>query len=95
MDPNRDGFLTEISHFAKNPLFSGIRVGGGYFQDVDASSFMADMQGLVDNDLELDVLMNIEKWDGLCALAERLPRLRIVVNHLAMTEIDGGAPDPQ
>ena len=51
------------------------------------------MEVLVKNDLELDLLMNIDHWDGLCFLAERIGELRIVVNHLASVEIDGNQPD--
>ena len=83
VDPDRDGFAADIERFAANELFRGIRIGGGCFEDVDAGSFCPDMEVLASSDLELDVLMNIDYWDGLCTLASRLPELRIVINHLA------------
>ena len=93
VDPNRPEFAGGIERFSANPLFRGIRVGGGYFEDVDAGSFMRDMELLARKGVELDVLMNIDHWDGFCELAKRLPELTIVINHIALVPVDGNAPD--
>ena len=93
VDPDRDGFAADIDRFAANPLFRGIRVGGGSFEEIESGSFLADMELLPARDLELDVLMNTDNFEGLCSLAERMPDLRIVINHLASVPIDGNAPD--
>ncbi len=94
VNPNRAEFGGEIERLSANPLFRGIRVGGGAFQDLDAGSFMSDMHLLAKEGLQLDVLMNTDNWDGLCELAKRLPDLSIVINHIALVPIDGNPPDP-
>ena len=93
VEPGREGFAADIERFAGNPLFRGIRLGGGFLEGIEQGSLLDDMEVLVKNDLELDLLMNIDHWDGLCFLAERIGELRIVVNHLASVEIDGNQPD--
>ena len=95
VDPDRAGFAADIERFAANPLFRGIRVAGGSFEEIESGSFMADMELLAARDLELDVLMNTGNFEGLCSLAERIPDLRIVLNHLVSVPIDGNAPDPR
>ena len=94
VDPGREEFGSDIERFSANELFRGIRVGGGYFADIDKGSFMADMELLVKKGLQLDVLMNLDNWDGLLALAKRLPELPIVINHIALVRVDGNPPDP-
>ena len=95
VDPDREGFAADIERFAANPLFRGIRVAGGSFEAIESGSFMADMELLAARDLELDVLMDTGNFEGLCSLAERIPDLRIVLNHLVSVPIDGNAPDPR
>ena len=95
VDPDRAGFAADIERFAANPLFRGIRVAGGSFEEIESGSFMADMELLAARDLELDVLMNTGNFEGLCSLAERISDLRIVLNHLVSVPIDGNAPDPR
>lgn len=93
VDPLRSEFGSDIERFAGNPLFRGIRVGGDPFKDIDAGSFMSDMELLASKGLELDVLMNIDHWDNFCEFARRLPELAIVINHIALVPVDGDAPN--
>ena len=93
VDPNREEFASDIEKLAENPLFRGIRLGGGWFEDIDAGSLMSDVETLAKKGLELDVLMNVERWDNLCELAKRIPELTIVINHIALVPVDGNAPD--
>lgn len=94
VDPNRSEFKADIDRFAANELFRGIRCGGGYFADLTAGSFLADMEYLVARDLQLDVLMGPEQLGRVAELAGRLPELRIVINHCGSVVTDGGDPDP-
>lgn len=94
VDPNREDFASDIEKLAENPLFRGIRLGGGWFEDIDAGSLMSDVETLAKRGLELDVLMNVDRWDNLCELARRIPELTIVINHIALVPVDGNAPDP-
>ena len=94
IDPARDAFGDELDRFARNPLFRGIRCGAKYFVDVQEGRFLADMEKLASRDLELDVLVRPQQFDGLLALARRIPELRIVIDHIAHMPIDGLAVDP-
>ena len=94
VDPCTEEFGGHIDRFAGNPLFRGIRCGGSYFADVEKGSFLTDMEKLVKKDLELDVLVRSEHFSELFKLTERLPELRVVVNHIAHVPIDGQPPDP-
>ncbi|MCE7986172.1 MAG: amidohydrolase [Caldilinea sp. CFX5] len=91
IDPNRPAFAAELARFAANPRFRGIRCGGRYFAAITQGSFLADMALLAAKDLSLDVLLSHEQFDGLIALAERLPTLRIVIDHIGHMPIDGQA----
>jgi predicted TIM-barrel fold metal-dependent hydrolase len=86
----RPEFGAELDRFAANPLFRGIRVRGtNPFDDVEKGSFLADMARLAALDLEADVLIRQQHVDGLVALAEHVPDLRIVVDHICHMPIDG------
>ncbi len=91
IDPNRPEFAAELARFAANPLFRGIRCGGRYFVDIDQGSFLADMALLASKDLQLDVLVQKEHFGGLISLAQRIPTLRIVIDHIAHMPINGEA----
>lgn len=91
VDPNRPEFAEEIAKWAEHPKFRGIRCGAGYFADVTAGSFLDDMQRLADLDLALDVLVRKEQFSGLVQLAQTVPTLRIVVDHIGHMPIDGNA----
>jgi L-fuconolactonase len=93
IDPNREEFGSELDRFAANPRFISIRCRGQDFEDVEKGSFLADMGKVADNDLELDVLVRSQHFNGLFKLAEQIPHLRIVVNHIAHMPIDGEALD--
>jgi L-fuconolactonase len=89
IEPNHPEFDKELGRFAATPLFRGLRVRAGYFQDVTQGSFLTDMEKLADLDLEADVLIRQQHVDGLLVLARTLPELRIVVNHICHMPIDG------
>ena len=94
VDPNREDFKSDIDRLAGNALFRGIRCGGGYFADLEAGSFLADMEHLVARDLNLDALVGPADLAQVVELARRLPELRIVINHCGGVGADGGDPDP-
>ena len=94
IDPDRPEFGAELATLAANPLFRGIRCGGRYFADITRGTFLADMARLADHDLELDVLLGPDYFAGVIQLAQQLPNLRIVVNHIGLMPIDGQAIAP-
>lgn len=94
--PNQPTFASELARFAASPLFRGIRVGGAFLADVEQGTFLDDMALLAARDLSLDVLMNDPAhFVGLSALAERVPELRIVINHIGNMPIDGAPLAPE
>ena len=94
IDPGRSEFAQELARFARNPLLRGIRCGGRYFQNVEQGRFLDDLELLASKDLELDVLIRSEQVDELVKVAQHLPELRVVVNHIAHMPIDGLAVSP-
>lgn len=93
--PNQPTFAAELTRFTASPLFRGIRVGGGLLVDVEQGTFLADMALLAEKDLSLDVLIfDPAHFAGLSILAEQVPNLRIVINHVGNMKIDGTALDP-
>ncbi|MBX3051231.1 MAG: amidohydrolase family protein [Caldilineaceae bacterium] len=93
--PNQPSFPTELARFAASPLFRGIRVGGNALVDGEQGTFLDDMALLAARDLSLDVLVgDPSHFAGLFALAERVPDLRIVINHVGNMKIDGTALTP-
>lgn len=92
--PNRYQFSEELERFSSHPLFKGIRCRNRYFEDVKSGSFLSDMEILAEKDLELDVIVQKKDIDGLLILAEYVPKLRIVVDHIAHMPIDGKPINP-
>ncbi len=91
INPDRPAFSADLERFADHPFFLGIRCGGNYFEDVERGTFLPDMEALADRDLELDTLIRAPQFKGLIKLAQTLPHLRIVVDHIAHMPIDGAA----
>jgi L-fuconolactonase len=75
LEPGAASFRPDLQRFGRNPLFRGIRVGGRKF-------VVDDMRALADADLSLDAIGNAAIVPPLLALADRVPDLRIVINHM-------------
>jgi L-fuconolactonase len=95
LDPASDAFATNLARFAANPLYRGIRVSGGNFTNVLRNGEFTRRLGLLaERDLQLDVNIGVEALPEVGRLAREFPSLRIVIDHLANTAIDGRSPDP-
>ena len=93
LEPGHDPFRNHLARFAKNPRYRGIRVGANAIKKgLEQPAFVADIQRLIDANLELDVNGGTETLLLVDQLASRLPELRIVINHLANVKIDGKEP---
>lgn len=93
LTPGSRDFTQNFARFARNRLFLGIRVGSGALAGgLNSSEYLADLKRLSVAGLELDVNGGTEMLPIVAQLAEKLPDLRIVVNHLANVRIDGKAP---
>ena len=93
LQPGAEDFGRNLEHFAADPLFRGIRPRGANIKNIEKGTFLADIEKLAANDLELDLLLGQEGLTDVAFLAERVPELRIVINHIAGVRIDGEAPD--
>lgn len=83
LKPGEPLFRDHLRRFAKDRIFRGIRLT----EDIIAAglsqkAFIADMQRLADADLELDAIGDNTMFSDLVTLSDRLPQLRIVINHL-------------
>jgi predicted TIM-barrel fold metal-dependent hydrolase len=94
LPPGSDDFRQHFARLAKQPRFRGIRVNSGPLgQNLDQPEFLADLKKLAEADLELDVNGGPVLLPMVAKLAEKLPELRIVINHLANVRIDGDKLD--
>jgi L-fuconolactonase len=84
--PGKPEFRKHLSRFHKNPLFRGIRLGSSwrkYFAaDPPQEPFISDLKALAEAGLELDVLGGPALLPPLVRLTDRVPNLRIVIDHL-------------
>jgi L-fuconolactonase len=108
VDPGTEEFQAQIDRFAENPLFRGIRVGAfesgkemsselraDFFDNLASKTLLHDFEHLADKDLELDALVGYDHLTGVIEVAQELPQLRIVINHVAQVAIDGNEPSSQ
>jgi L-fuconolactonase len=91
--PTDADYAKNLDRFAKNPLFRGIRIAHTEVKKALAdAAVLKNVARLADKDLALDVNGGPELLADVVKLAEKLPKLRIVVNHMANPTIDGKKP---
>jgi L-fuconolactonase len=89
LDPNDEAFSEHLKRFAANPKFCGVRWRGGLVDiDKNPEKILEGAKLLADHGLELDLNGSSEMLKHALKLAEAVPNLRIVINHL------GGSGDP-
>ena len=86
-------FAGYLKRFAANRLFRGIRVGnrklGATLED---AAFISDLKLLAGYDLSLDLVGGMEILPFANRLAQEVPALRIIIDHLAGVVVDGKTP---
>jgi L-fuconolactonase len=85
-------FAKHLKRFASNPLFRGIRVNAALVKQLIDKNEIADFQLLVNHDLSLDVNGGPDTPSALARLASKLPKLRIILNHIGNVRITKDAP---
>ena len=89
------GFSENLKELSEDSRFVGLRLrqrpGGETFF---SEQVWADLRLLAELDQTLDVLMFEFNLDDVALIADRIPTLKILVNHVAGANIDGEAPDP-
>ena len=93
LTPGREEFRGQVKHFARNPLFRGIRIGGDQLtKEINQPKFVADLKRLAELDLELDVNGGTDSLPSIAWLGKEIPTLRIIINHVANVRIDSKSP---
>lgn len=86
-------FRGYLRRFAKHRLFRGLRIGGSRLREgFGQPAFINDLRRVADENLALDWLGGPERLADVARLARLVPKLRIVIDHVANLRIDGGAP---
>jgi predicted TIM-barrel fold metal-dependent hydrolase len=86
-------FDKNLKRFVKNEMFRGIRVSEKSLSAAIKDNTQLDrLKALSDNGLTLDVNGGDETFLVAAKAATKLPKLRIVVNHMANPTIDGKEP---
>jgi len=81
--PGTPEFKDHLARFSKNRLFLGIRVNSGMLaKGVAQQEFIEDLKRLAGAGLELDVVGGPSMFSDLVRLTDRLPNLRVVIDHL-------------
>lgn len=92
LSPGSPRFDIELMWLRQNAKFRGIRLRGNDWRRwVDGDGFLGDLRQLAEAGLQLDLNVGVDGLADVAALAERLPTLRIVLNHCANVRIDGRA----
>ncbi len=86
-------FAGHLKRFAANSLFRGIRLRD-YKLDraLENPAFLGDLKLLAVHGLTLDLVGDLEMVTFADQLAQKVPDLRIVIDHLAGVRIDGKTP---
>lgn len=86
-------FRPAVKRFSANRLFSGIRISGATLKaGLGKPAFLADLSLLADANLSLDLVHLSSTWPEIAQLAQRIPALRIIIDHVANVSIDGKEP---
>jgi predicted TIM-barrel fold metal-dependent hydrolase len=83
----KSGFDAALARYSQNPLFRGIRVSPSALAG-NTSNFVA----LADKGLMIDVLGSPADLMAVAAFAAKVPKLRMVIDHVGGVSIDGKAP---
>ena len=91
LEPDHAGFGKQLERFRRNPLFLGIRYGNLWGRDFHAAiskpAFLEGVKLLADAGLTLDTANpDPALIADLLRLTERVPNLRLVVDHLPKLE---------
>lgn len=81
LDPGDAAFRKNLDRFRKNRLFLGIRLSSSSLKDPNAE-FISNLKAMADAGLELDAIGGTPVLEQTARLTDRIPNLRIVIDHL-------------
>jgi predicted TIM-barrel fold metal-dependent hydrolase len=92
IEAGKPEFKKNLERFHRNPLYLGIRCGNlwgrNFSADVARPEFISDMKALADAGLELDTANPSPAMIvDLLRLTDRVPQLRIVIDHLLRIDL--------
>ena len=95
--PGSPSYSRELDRLHKNPLFLGIRYGNLWSRDLatdmNKPGFLADLKKLAELGLELDSANpDAALIRAIADVSDRVPDLRIVIDHLPSSPIPTAAP---
>jgi predicted TIM-barrel fold metal-dependent hydrolase len=83
LEPGQPEFRANLARFARNPIFRGIRLNENMLRSVlNEQAVMDDLRRVLDAGLAVDVLGNGPMLFDVAKVSDKLPELRIVVDHL-------------
>lgn len=88
-------FKDLIQRYSKHRVYRGIRASALSLKEAIAAGNFADIEALADNDRSLDINGDFESFNVASAIANRVPSLRIIVNHIGNVAIDESGPPEQ
>lgn len=92
LEPGAQGFAGKLGMLTKNRLFRGIRLNGDAIaKGLADTTFVSDIQRLADKGLVLDAIGGPEMFASLVGLLDRVPKLKICINHLPFDPIQDPA----
>lgn len=94
LEPDDPNFERALARFAANPLFRGIRLGGGHLRAIGDDTFLTNIEKLAARALALDLLISPDLLSALPPLVEHTPEMHIVINHITGVRISEQPPDP-
>lgn len=96
LTPGEPMFRKHLKRFAKNPIYKGIRVNYNLLEPgLGSDQFIDDLKLMADMGLQVDLNGGPVTLDGARRLSEKVPDLRIVVDHIGNVVIKGDEIDPE
>lgn len=84
LEPGTKEFAGHLARFGANPLFRGIRLNdAALIAGVRQAAFVDDLRLLEERGLMIDAIGNFPMVAALAELSDRLPRLRIAIDHMS------------
>ncbi|MDQ6664058.1 MAG: amidohydrolase family protein [Acidobacteriota bacterium] len=81
LDPGKPPFRDNLDRLRKNRLFLGIRLSSSSLKDPNAE-YISNLKAMADAGLELDLIGGAPVLEQTLRLSDRIPNLRIVIDHL-------------
>jgi predicted TIM-barrel fold metal-dependent hydrolase len=88
-----DGFKPLFTELCKDPRYLGYRLSGRY-QDDMGEAFYRDLELTAEMGKSVDFLIGGYSLKDVDAIARRVPKLRIILDHFGGIRLDGKALDP-